>query len=337
MTTQQDAFIALKKETTYGTYVAPSSVLTFTQETLEQKPTFVDGTGLRPGRRTTYNSQRAIGKQEFTGDITVDASAAEPGILFEAFMGAGVSTILGTTAYQHFFTMAADYLPSYTVQKSIPPLGGAAGIPFSFTGMQCSGLDLDAKEGGLLSLVTHWMGQALSTTQTAITPTYPAVDELFSYVGGSLQVGGTPTTPTATTLSTGGTSVADVVDISLKLDNALDAGGFALGGQGARTRPAAALNGKHTGTMTAEFRDQTFWNSFVTNLPLALVLNFQGSLIETTFYNALQVYLPIIRLEGETPKIQSGQIVTQAIPFTVLQSPTLSPIYIALRNQNTVY
>jgi hypothetical protein len=337
VTTQLDAFLAAKKETTYGTYVAPTSPLAFIDESLEQKINYVDAQGLRPGRRTTLSTQRAVGSKSIVGDVTVEATAAEPGILFEAAFGSGTNTLLGTTAYQHLFVPAADYLPSYSIQVGIPPLGGGAVTPFSFTGMQCSALEIDAKMGAIASLKASWVGQDVVTSQSAITPVYPAVNELFTYVGGALVVGGTPTTPTTNTLSTGGTAAATVVDANIKIDNALDSGGFTLGGAGKRTRPAAALLAKITGTLTAEFRDTVFWAAYTGNTQLGLVLNFTGSLIETTYFNALQIYLPVIMLDGETPKVKAGSIITQSVQFTALQNPTLNMAYVVLRNAQAAY
>jgi hypothetical protein len=304
---------------------------------LEQKLTFTDGTGLRPGRRTSLQTQRAISRKEVSGDVTVEASSAEPGILLEAAMGSGTNTLLGTLAYQHLFLPSADYLPSYTIQKGVPPLGGGALVPFSFTGMQCSAIEFDAKAGAVLTIKASFVGQDVVTAQSLVTPTYPAVSELFTYVGGSIVVGGSPTTPTVSTLSTGGTSVGTVIEANVKIDNGLDSEGYTLGGLGRRTRAAASLMVGLGGQLTAEFRDSVFWNAYTGATPLALVLNFQGSLIETTYYNALQVYLPVIMLDGETPKVQAGNIITQSVSFTGLQDPTKQMAYIVLRNQVAAY
>lgn len=345
MTTQLDSFIGLTKETTYGTYVAPSKFLTFSDESLERKLTFKDSDGLRPGRRTTAAFQRTVERIDIEGDITVDANSAEQGILWEALMGsvAHAQPAGATLTYQHLFTQSADYLPSYTIQKGIPPLGGGALIPFTFLGMQCKSLMIDAKVGDYPTLKTSWDGQdiypTLTGTGTAATPTYPTVNEFFTYVGGSITVGGTVTAPTGTTLASGGTSVAQIVDASITFDNGLDNGGVTLGGGGTNTRPLASLLNKITGTLTAEFRDATFWNYFSGSTRLGVVLNFQGSLIEGSLYNYLQIYLPAIVFDGETPKIKAGSIVTQSMPFTALQDTVagLNAYYVVLRNKVTTY
>lgn len=344
MTTQLDSFVGLTKEASYGTYLAPTKFLTHTDESLDYKLTLNDATGMRPGRRTTAAFQRTVERIDVNGDITLEANTAEQGIIWEALLGSVQHSLLSGTTYQHLFAPAADYLPSYTIQKGIPPLGGGALIPHTFVGMQLSQLALSTPVGDVPSIKTTWAGQniypALTGSGAAASPVYPAVNELLTYVGGAICIGGTVTAPTASTLATGGTSVAQIVDCSLTFDNAFDSGGYTLGGAGARTRPFASLLTKITGSLTAEFRDATFWNYYYGQNRLALRLDFTGSPTgDASLNNALQVYVPLIALEGEMPKVTAGSIVTQTLPFTGLQDTVngLNPFYVVTRNKVATY
>lgn len=356
MTTQLDAFVGLKKETTYGTYAAPSSFLTFTDESLEQKVMLAKAAGMRPGRRTTAASQDVVVGYDASGDITVEMASGEGGILWEALLGQATHTVLpsATATYQHLYTPAADYLPSYTIQKAIPPLGGGPLMPWTFGGMQLDQLDVDFKAGAIPTLKSTWKGQNLIAAQSvaynaatgvttnpgAASPVYPAINELLSYVGGQILVAPTATAPvvppTATALATGGTVVGQIVDGSLSFKNALDAGGITLGGGGTNTRALASMLGDHSGSLTAEFRDASFWGYYTGQVPLSLVLNFVGSPTgESTYSNCVQICIPSIRLTGETPKIKSGSIVTQSTPFDILQDLVAgyAPFTVATRNK----
>ena len=51
MTTQLDAQIGFKKESSYGVGVTVDTFPEFTAEDLTWMPTFVDGAGMRVGRR----------------------------------------------------------------------------------------------------------------------------------------------------------------------------------------------------------------------------------------------------------------------------------------------
>lgn len=354
MTTQLDSFVGLKKETAYGTYAAPGSFLTFTDESIDRKITYKMATGMRPGRRTTTVQQMVPTQFAVGGDVTVEAASAEQGILWEAALGLATHTLLSGGTYQHLFTPAADYLPSYTIQKAIPPLGGGALMPYTFGGMQCSQLVLDGKAGDIPTLKATWVGQNLIAAQSvaynpangqttnpgAATPVYPAVNELFTFVGGSILTGvpgvSAVTPPTATALATGGVQVGQITDATITIDNGLDSGGFNLGGGGARTRPAAALEGKNAGSFTAEFWDASFWGYYTAGTPLSAVLNYVGSATgDAAYTNQLQVVVPALKLTGETPQIKSGSIVTQKVPFSILQDIVngYNSVYVALRNK----
>lgn len=346
MTTQLDVSVGLAKESVYGTFVPPTSFIEPTSESLDLNLTVVNGTGLRPGRRTTTTRQRAIEKRTVTGDTEVEADYDELGILLAAAFGSVTSTLAktGGATYQHLFAPFADYLPSYSIQKGIPPLGGGAAVPFSFLGMQANQLEFAAKNGAVPTAKVTWVGKDMQSIEPGapafVQPTYPTTSELLSFVGGSITVGGTVAAPTATALAAGGTEVATVTDATVTLNNSLDSGGYTLGAGGTRSRPGAALLAKLSGSLTAEFRDTTFWQQYLGQVQLGLLLNFVGSATpDTGLTRALQLYIPAIALDGDTPKAKAGSIVTQSVNFTGLQDMTkgLPMIQAVLRNTITHY
>lgn len=328
MTTQLDSSLGIAKESTYGVFTAPTSFVEFTDETLDKNLTVVEGTGMRPGRRTTTVRQRTVDKISVSGDVTVEASYAQIGSLLAAVFGADSVASVTSGVYQHIFTPSADWLPSYSLQKGIPTLGGGPAQPFSFVGMQANQLDFSVKNGGIPTAKVSFVGKdALSTEDGApayVSPSYPATgDDLLTFVGGAITVGGTVTAPTAKTLATGGTAVANITDADIQLSNNLDSAGYNLGGAGMRTRPAAALLAKVSGTLTAEFTDMTFWNHYLGQDKLTLVLTFTGGTIASGSNYVLQFHIPFIALDGDTPKAKNNAIVTQSIGFTGLQDNTL--------------
>lgn len=337
MSTQLDSVLTLGREAAYGQTAPRTDALQFTQETIDYKLTATDSQGMRPGRRTTQPFQRAINKIEVGGDVTTDCYAAQLGIMLEAFMGNAVHTQLpGSDAWQHLYTPQADPLPFYSFQKQVPLLNSDQLQLFTFTGMQCSALELDLKNGADPTIKTTWVGCNLDTTDTqADVPVYPVDDYIFTFVDAAITIGGTVTPPTATALAAGGTEVATVTDATITLDNGVDSAGFNIGGKGARTRPVAALLQKLTGKLTAEFSDTAFWAAYQGQAPLSLVLDFAGPAADGGNPYALQVFLPVIKLEGELPQVQAGSIVTQSVSFTAFHDVTagLSSVYAALVNK----
>jgi hypothetical protein len=338
MTTQQDAAVGFKKETTYGTYVAPDKFVEFLSEEFAWEPTFHEGPAMRYGKRMLAGNRRVKTKEQVTGALEVEATTKGLGALFEAALGTATSTVASGAAYQQLFTPTiTDPLPSYTFQKGIPLVGGGAAQPQSFTGCVCSGFELTAANGAVPTLKFNWVGKTVDTAQTFVTPSYPAAYELLTFVGGSIRIGGSVTPPTTTALASGGTAAANVTDIDMTFENGLDEGGFFLGGSGQRGRkPVVGLRAL-TGTITAEYDSNTLRDAFLAQTDLALVLKFaHPTVITGAYYPTLEITIPVVRLDGELPKANAGEVITQEIGFTAVDGQSAAhPVYVAIVTAET--
>ena len=92
-----------------------------------------------------------------------------------------------------------------------------------------------------------------------------------------------------------------------------------------------------TGSLTFEFSDTVATAAYLAQTDLALVLTFKGSTaIVSTYYPTIQVYVPCIRLDGEVPKTNGGNVVTLTSGFHGFDnSVATSPIYIAYVTADT--
>lgn len=338
MTTQQDASIGLKEEVTFGTAVVPDHFPEFTSEDFDWNPTFTKTSGMRVGRVVGAADRRVLTKEEPSGSIELEAYTKGLGILFRAALGTSTSTLITGTSYQQLFTpTTTDYLPSYTVQVGVPPLGGGAASAQTYDGMVCSGFELTVGNTAIPSLKFNFLGQSLSTATAYTAPSYPASMEVFSFVGGSIKLGGSVTVPTTTALATGGTAAANVREVQFTWSNELDGNGWNLGSAGQRTRKPALGERIGTGTLTVEYDSDTLRDAFKNQTDLALVLNFATTTaISGANFPTLQLTIPDIRLDGEMPKPNAGDVITQTIPFTVLDNRTAaSPLYVAIVTAET--
>ena len=340
MTTQLDASIGFKKQTDYNTPSTPDRFLEFTDESLDFDRTFYQGAGLRPGSRAARSKRRSLVKDGGAGDIGLEVPTKGIGALFELLFGVASSTLVPTSTgvYQQLFTLLKnDYLPAATIQKGIPRLGANAVDAYTLNGATCSNFSLELGAADVLKLKTSWTAKELLTTTAYATPTYPTPFDLFSFTGAALTVGGTITLPTTTALATGGTTVANVRDFSFEMDNGLDSGGYNIGGQGKRTRAAAVGVAEAKGKLTAEYSGTDFRDAVRDQADLALVATFTGPVaIETTFFPTLQLVLPNIRFEGEMPKSNGGDVITQSLDYTAFDNLTAaSPVYLVMRTSDT--
>lgn len=340
MTTQLDASIGLGKESTYGTAVIVDRFYEFTDEKFEWKPTFVQGQGLRVGARLARNDRRKLGKQEASGEIGIEAVSKGLGRIFEAVLGNSVSTqIAAGPGYQQNHTLTtSDPLPSYTVQKGTPTIGGGATQALTFSGAVCSSVELSCSVGDIVKIKSMWTARDVVSNIAYAAPSYPAAPELFTFVDGAITLGGTLTQPTTTTLASGGTAVANITDVSLTIDNKLDDGGFTLGSGGKKGRKPVVGLAEVKGKITAEYSDNTLRDAYLAQTGLALVLTFQSSVaISAGVFPTLQVVIPLIKLEGDIPNANGGKPIMQSIDFTALDPAQagVNPLTVIYRTSDT--
>lgn len=339
MTTQQDASIGYKKETTFNTLVTVDSFAEFTAEDFDWVPTWSDpAMSHRVGRKVAASDRKVLVKQEVAGSFTTELYAKGNGKLFEAALGTATSTQASGTAYQQLFTPTGDdYLNSYTIQKGIAPLGGGSIEEQTFGGMVCSGFELTAPNAGVPTIKWNWVGKSLSLTESYAAASYIASNSTLSFVNGSVTIGGTLVVPTTTALSSGGTATANVRSIDLTYDNGLDTEGFNFSASGLRSRKPALGLRTISGSMTIEYTDNTIRDAFYAQTELALTLKFAlPTAITGAYYPTIEIVAPVIRLDGELPKATAGEPVTLTVPFTVLDGRSAThPFYVAIVTSET--
>jgi hypothetical protein len=339
VTTQQDAQIGFKKESVWATPVTPDVFPEYVAEDLDWNPQFAQGAGLKVGRRVDADSRNVLVKDDVGGSFTVEPHTKGLGRLIEAALGGtGASTVASTPAYQQLFTpTSTDDLSSYTIQKGLPLVGGGASQPMTFAGMVCSGFELQAGNGAIPTLKFNWLGKAVDTSTGLATASYVTDDELFSFIHASLTLGGSVTPPSTTALASGGTAANDIREFNLTYSNGLDANGWNMGSTGKRTRKPKLGKRVITGSFVAEFDATTIRDLYLarTSTPLVFTLTSLNA-ITGAYYPAFQICLPAIKLDGELPKTNGGDVVTLSVGFTIYDNGTAAhPVYVAIVTTET--
>jgi hypothetical protein len=255
-------------------------------------------------------------------------------------MGTGVSTNVAGALYQQLFTLIKnDYQPTATIQVGIPRLGQNTVDAFTYKGCSASSFELSLGAADVLKARTSWTAREMDDAVGYATPSYAAGVDLLSFVGATLVAGGTLTVPTTTALGSisGGTTLANIRDFSIAVDQSHDSAGYNIGGAGKRSRPPAVGKAEVTGSMTADYDVTTYKNAVRDGSTLALVATFLGP-TDITVGNkpTLQIVLPDIRLDGELPKSNGGDVIAQALSFKAYDNLVAAePLYIATRTADT--
>lgn len=142
------------------------------------------------------------------------------------------------------------------------------------------------------------------------TPTYASTMAPFSWLN-------------LKTLTLAGTPVAAIKKISIKLGNPLAAARVFAGSGGQKAEQV--INGlrQPTGTIEAEFVSQAaMYAAFASDTGLAFQAKWTSDLIipsSTTPYS-VQIDMPAVFLEGETPGVSGPDLLSVSVPFTAYQT-----------------
>jgi hypothetical protein len=128
-----------------------------------------------------------------------------------------------------------------------------------------------------------------------------------------------------------------VRSISLSWDNGLDSEGFNFGAAGSRSRIQALGKGTLTGSMVVEYDSNTLRDAWLAETQLAVVLRFQTTTaIAASNFPTLEITIPVVRLEGDIPQTNGGDVVTQQVDFTALDGAVAThPVYVAIVTAET--
>jgi hypothetical protein len=336
MATTQDSSVGVGVESTYATAVTPTRWYEFTDEKFEFKPMRKQGKGLRVGGRLARSGRRVTTGLETSGELDLEAVSKGMGLLFKGALGTGVSTLVSGTTYQQTFTLG-DTLTSFTVQKGLVQEDGTV-TPYTFAGCVIDEWEIQSNTDDIVSCKFKFDGSGSVNTATAYTsPSYATTPSLFTFTQGAL-TSGTFTAPTTTALASGATTIANVTEFSIKGENKLTGGMRTYGSAGKRgtsPRPGDRAEGL-SGKVKVVYRDTTWRDAAFNDTDLSLVLTFTSAEALSTGFATLQIAIPVVRLEPETPQVNGGEVIETDYTFTVLDGLSAAqPIWVILRTADT--
>jgi len=332
MANTQDCSVGIGVESTYATTVTPTRWYEFTDEDFQYKPMRKQGKGMRVPGRLARSGRRVTTGLGADGSLELECVSKGMGLLLQAALGNGVSTLVSGTTYQQNFTLG-DVLNSLTVQKAVVREDGTVD-PYTFGGMVVSDWEISATQDEIVTMKVGFDGSGAYSTATAYTsPSYPTTPSLFTFTQGALY-SGTFTAPTTTALASAATQLLNVTEFSLQGDNKLTGGQRAFGSAGKRAtkpRPGDRSDGLK-GKIKTIYTDVVARDAARDDTDLALVLTFTSTEALSTGFAQMQIAIPLVRLEPTTPNHNSGEVVEVDYDFTVLDGLVAAqPLWICIR------
>jgi len=237
---------------------------------------------------------------------------------------------------------------SLTIQKGAPASDGTV-MPFTYVGCKITDWEIAVSTGAIAQLTINVDGRnelggagnsdplngSVPTLATFSLPTGGRGTEEFHFRQATLFTGGTPTVASNIVSLTGATAAANVLSASVKQTLSLDDARYFLNGNGFKSEQIENGFRSITGQLTAEWLSTAaMYNAFAADTTTSLQLTFTGPVVSTSNY-LLDIIIPNIKLDGESPKAGGPQIVQQAVSFTGLDDESTTPIQIILQNEDT--
>ena len=338
MATTQDASVGIGVESTFKTTITPTRWYEFTDLNLDYKPERKQGKGLRVTSRYARSARRVTTQTLSEGSLTLEAVTKGMGLLLQAALGSGTSTLVSGTTYQQVFT-DGDAPNSLTVQMGLPREDGTID-PYTFPGCVVTNWSLTAAKDEIVTMKFDLDGGGLIDTSTALTAvSYPSAPNLFHFAQGSLVAsGGSFTAPTTTALASyaSSTTLANFTEFELESNNNLTGGETTLGSAGVRsTKPRPGLR-EGKGKFKAIYTDTVQRTNFINDTEFGVILTFTTTESLSTGFATMQVIIPAIKLDGGLPNPNGGDVPEFDGSFTILDNLSAAhPIWIVLRTGDT--
>lgn len=292
------------EETTYGTPVTVDRFFEILSETLERNQKTLVSNGLRGGTRNLRRgSRRKVSGRDGSGTVNMEVPTVGFGRWLKHIVGdTPTITNLGgsPTAYSHVYDLGNLQGLSQTIQKQIRDANQTEVESFTFHGVKTLAAEFKISVDDLLTVGLTLDAEDVDTSVAAAVASYPTV-KLFSFAGATLKIDTV--------------AVANVLDASVKIDNALDTKRYYLGSGGLKREPVDEDFPTVTGDLTAEFLDASLYNKFAADTAAALELIFEGDTISGANKEKLTISVPEIHLTGETPKVSGPKVIAQKIPY----------------------
>lgn len=326
-------------ESTVGTIVTPTRFYELNSESLELSPTALQGTGLRAGLGSRYprSSRRVRTTKTAGGSVAMDLPTSGLGLLLKHMIGSPATAVQqgGTAAYKQDHRPGSLTGFGLTLQKGVPQTDGTS-KPFTYAGSKVIDWEIACQVGEIGTLALNFDSWNETTATTLATASYAASASVFHFAQGTVKLGGTPSTTANVTSIAGGTTVASITSAAVRGTNALKTDRFYYGSAGIKAEQLENDWGSVSGSLEGEFVNQaTIYDVWNADTSTSLELTFVGANISGIYNYTLDIVIPYIRWDGESPKVDGPDVVDFSAAFTGLDNSTDNTVQLSYTSTDT--
>lgn len=319
-------WLGITKEVTWGTPLTTGMRFReFTSESMELSTESIQSEGIDAGNLAMRRDMEARNvTREAAGDIEFDMPTKGAGLWIQSMIGSWAAaaplqlpTVSGVYRQIHVPDAIGAAESSLTIQKGVPGTDGVI-IPFTYNGCVCTGWEWGAKVGEFLHTKVSFDAQDERTPQSlpnaglaAATVVLPGQDGgLFHFAQGTLYTGATVSLSGGIWSIDSAVAMSNVTEFTVKQDIPRRTDRVFIGTNGLKAYQIPNGKREGTGSLSSEFAGQTEYQKFVNANLFAMSLEFVGPVVGlTTEHARMKVLLTSVAYEGESPKVDSYDLV----------------------------
>lgn len=282
------------KETTYGTYVAPTRFHHMTGFDLQPEYGRVQAESFKPGGLTAPGNQYVDTTFGATGQFSSEVMTNGWGLLLEQVFGSSTSAQEGaTTAYTQVHTLASTQGKSLSLQGSRPISGSS--VPVTVKGAKVTSLELSCSTDGLLTATVAFDGREIDNTTALATATYPSAARPWSGNQMCVKLGAFGSEA----------EVTGFKGVKLSISRSLDTTRHYACAAGKKSEPVANDWVSVSGSLSRDWLDKTTLEDLaLANTPTNLKWVFTGPVIEGAHNYSLVVSVPSVYLSARSQGVE---------------------------------
>ena len=319
-------------ETTYGTYEAPALHLEVAGKLgLKKVKNTNVSKGLAAGRQVPLAARRKVITKAAGGSFPIEVATKGMGVLLNTLIGGTVTPVqqAATTAYlqTHSLTSSQDVAGKMlTLQAGVADTAGTI-HPYTFLGSKILGAEFSCGVDEFLTMALDVDSRDVVESETLVAPSYVAAAAPFHFGQGTLKIGDTVGAAAA---------IDGVRKVSFKIGRKMDTGRFYYGAGGLKKEPLLNDHADLSGTLDVDFVTKAdLADRYRDDTQFAIVWEFVGANIASTYYETFRITLPACFLDDETPQNDGPGTVSTPFKFVVLNDGTNAPVKIEYISTDT--
>lgn len=329
-------------ETTYGVVPSLSTALFYAcdNDSLKLKKVPKQGSGIFAGSLAPRATRRVITEYNAGGALPMDLPQRQMNAWLYRMFGSYGQTAAALTedgstgAYSATHNLGALEGRSFALQKGVPTADNGTVEPITYSGCKVTEWEISAAMGEIakLTLTIEGRNEIGGSWKDPLNASVPSLQTwsappggVFTWVGGTVYYGGTPTTTAGVTTLTSPTVAGNIKGpISVKCTRPMDLDRYALGVAPFRNEPLQNAVTQPSGSFVVEWLSaETYWAAYQSDTATSIEYQFLGPAIGTgSDVSTLSILCSNIRLDGESPSVSGPAVLDQTVPWSVYDDAT---------------